>query len=44
LFQLDNKHKGINNVVKRTKNNEIPSIPNEKFKFSDDTHVELKIN
>jgi hypothetical protein len=44
ILQLDSKHKGINSVVKSTKKSEIPSIPNEKFKFSDETHAEFKIN
>jgi len=38
LFQLVNKHKKINNVVKITKNKEIPSIPTVKFKFKLGNH------
>ena len=41
LFQLTNKHKGINKVVKRIKNNEMPSIPNVKLKFNNDIHKNL---
>ena len=33
LFQLVNRHKGINKVVKKTKNKDIPSIPKTRFKF-----------
>jgi len=36
LFQLANKHNGIKSVVKSTKKIEIPSIPNEKFKFEEE--------
>ena len=39
LFQLANKHKGISKVVNRRKKIEIPSIPNEKFKFDEDTQI-----
>ena len=34
LFQLANKHSGINKVVNSTKNKEIPSIPKVKFKLN----------
>lgn len=33
LFQLVNKHNGINKVVNNTKNKDIPSTPSIKFKF-----------
>ena len=33
LFQLVSKHNGINSVVNNTKNKDIPSTPNIKFKF-----------
>jgi len=33
LFQLVNKHTGINKVVNKIKNKEIPSTPIVKFKF-----------
>ena len=38
LSQLANKHKGINKVVNKTKNNEIPSIPIMKFIFQKGIH------
>lgn len=44
LFQLVNKHNGINKVVKRTKNKEIPSIPNVKFKFKLDNQKNFTTN
>ena len=33
LFQLVNKHNGINKVVNKIKNKDIPSTPIVKFKF-----------
>jgi len=33
LFQLIKRHNNVNNVVSKTKNNEIPSIPNVKLIF-----------
>jgi len=44
LVQLIRIHKKINNVVKRTKNNEIPSIPMLKFKFKKGIHNTLFTN
>ena len=44
LFQLINKHNGINKFVKTTKNKEIPSIPKIKFKFKYDNQDIFIIN
>ena len=33
MFQLARRHKGINKVVKKIKNKDIPSIPKTIFKF-----------
>ena len=42
--QLAKIHNGINNVVKMTKNNEIPSIPKLKLKFKKGIHNSLLTN
>ncbi len=44
LVQLINIHKKINKVVKRIKNNEIPSIPILKLKFKKGIHNSLLTN
>ena len=44
LVQLINMHKKINNVVRRMKNNEIPSIPKTKLRFKKGIHVILLTN
>ena len=36
--QLANKHNGNNNVVRITKNKDIPSTPNEIFTFANGSH------
>jgi hypothetical protein len=38
LLQLESKHKNINKVVSKTKNKEIPSIPNFKLILRLGTH------
>ena len=44
LFQLDKRQIGINSVVKNKKNKEIPSTPNNKFKFNNGEIKILQIN
>jgi hypothetical protein len=44
LFQLINKQRGINKVVNRRKNNEIPSIPSVMFRFKTGIHRILVTN
>ena len=44
LVQLISIHKKINNVVKRIKKSEIPSIPKLKFKFKKGIHQNLLTN
>jgi hypothetical protein len=44
LVQLINTHKKINNVVKRMKKSEMPSIPKLKPKFKKGTHNSLLTN
>jgi len=44
LVQLIKIHKKINKVVRRMKNNEIPSTPKVKFKFRKEIHNNLVTN
>ena len=44
LFQLANKHKGINNVVNIIKNIDIPSTPSGKLIFKIGTHRNFSVN
>ena len=44
LVQLINIHKKINNVVKRMKKSDMPSIPRLKFKFKKGIHNNLLTN
>lgn len=44
LVQLIKIHKKINSVVKRIKNNEIPSMPKTKLRFKKGIHAILFTN
>ena len=44
LVQLIKIHKKINKVVRRIKNNEIPSTPRVKFRFKKGIHNSLVTN